>query len=265
VIQDIDETKRPLLEHLVELRQRLIYCLIAFVVLFFVGFYFSQPIYDFLAYPLEKALGVKTQLITTEVTGQLWVKVEIAVYSALMIGFPFMANQVWLFIAPGLYKHEKKAILPLMFMTPVLFTLGVTLAYLMMPLALKALLLGPFALDQQNLNLAVTPDVQKYLSFVRQILFAFGFAFLLPVLLILLNRVGILPLEKLVSGRRYAIVIAFVIAAVITPPDVISQLFLAIPLCLLYEMSIIAIKLMNRSKPETQAAGTEVAERPAAE
>jgi sec-independent protein translocase protein TatC len=256
MIKDIDESKAPLLEHLVELRKRLIYCLLFVVVTFFVTFYFSQTIYDWLALPLERAMGAKTQLISTEVTGQLWVRVEVAVYSALMIGFPFIANQVWLFVAPGLYKHEKKAVLPFLFLTPVLFTMGVALAYTMMPLALRALLVGPFALDPsgQSLNLAVTPDVQKYLSFVRQILFAFGFSFLLPIALILLNRVGIVSLEALTKGRRYAIVAAFVIAAVVTPPDVFSQLMLAIPLCILYELSIIAIKLMNRSRAKEDAA-----------
>jgi sec-independent protein translocase protein TatC len=248
VIKDIDENKAPLMEHLIELRKRLIYSVLAVIALFFVGFYFSDEIYNFLAYPLKVALGTNAKLITTDVLGQLWVRVEIAFYAALMVGFPFLANQIWLFVAPGLYRHEKKAFLPFLFMTPVLFTLGVTLAYNMLPFALKALLAGPFALGGVGGELDVQPDIQKYLSFIRQILFAFGFCFLLPVLLMLLNKAGILPLQTLIKGRRYAILIAFIIAAIITPPDIFSQLMLAIPLCLLYELSIFAIYLTSRNK-----------------
>jgi sec-independent protein translocase protein TatC len=254
MIADIDETKAPLMEHLVELRKRLIFCLVAIILLFFVTFYYSLEIYNLLAEPLRRALGPQAKLISTEVTGQLWVRMEVAVYSALMIGFPFIANQVWMFVAPGLYRHEKKAFLPFLFMTPVLFGAGVALAWFAMPIALKALLVGPFSLvSKEQLDLAVTPDVQKYLAFVRQLLFAFGFAFLLPVALMLLNRAGIVSLEALVKGRRYAIVIAFAIAAVLTPPDVTSQFLLAIPLILLYELSIIAIRIINRRQVKADA------------
>jgi sec-independent protein translocase protein TatC len=244
LISDIDESKAPLMDHLVELRKRLLYSVVAIILTFFVTFYFSQEIYDILAHPLKSALGPKAQLISTEVTGQFWVRVEVALYAALMCMFPFLANQVWLFVAPGLYRHEKKAFLPFLLLTPVLFTLGVSLAYYMMPMALKALLVGPFALIDtgSTINLAVTPDVQKYLAFVRQLLFAFGFSFLLPIGLILLVRVGILKLETLQKGRRYAAVIVVAIAAVITPPDVTSQLMLAIPLYLLYELSLLVLR-----------------------
>lgn len=255
MISDIDESKAPLLDHLAELRRRLIYCMIAIILLFFITFYWSLEIYNLLAEPLRRALGPQARLISTEVTGQLWVRMEVAVYSALMIGFPFLANQLWAFVAPGLYKHEKKAFLPFLFMTPLLFGLGVTLAWFAMPVALKALLVGPFSLTSaEQLDLAVTPDVQKYLSFVRQLLFAFGFAFLLPVALMLLNRAGIVSLETLVKGRRYAIVAAFAIAAVLTPPDVTSQFLLAIPLVLLYEASLIAIRLTNRKPAASEPA-----------
>lgn len=246
--EGLDDSKAPLLDHLIELRKRLLISVVGVVVLFFIAFYFSQQIYDFLAAPLRRTLGPDAKLISTEVTGQLWVRVEVALYSALMVGFPFLANQLWAFVAPGLYRHEKRALLPFLMMTPVLFSIGVTLAYLAMPIALKALLIGPFSLvgGVDRLDLAITPDVQKYLSFVRQLLFAFGFAFLLPVAIMLLNRAGILPLETLRKGRRYAILIAFVIAAVITPPDITSQFLLAIPLILLYELSLLAIMMTNR-------------------
>jgi sec-independent protein translocase protein TatC len=244
IISDIDESKAPLMEHLIELRKRLLYSAVMIILTFFVTFYFSQEIYDILAHPLQSALGPKAQLISTEVTGQFWVRVEVALYAALMCMFPFLANQIWLFVAPGLYRHEKKAFLPFLLLTPLLFTLGVSLAYFMMPMALKALLVGPFALIDKSstINLAVTPDVQKYLAFVRQLLFAFGFSFLSPIALILLVRVGILKLETLQKGRRYAVVIVVAIAAVITPPDVTSQMMLAVPLYLLYELSLLILR-----------------------
>jgi sec-independent protein translocase protein TatC len=246
MITDIDERKAPLMEHLVELRKRLLYCFVAIIITFFATFYYSQEIYDLLAQPLLSALGPNAKLISTEVTGQFWVRVEVALYAALMCMFPFISNQIWLFVAPGLYKHEKKAFLPFLFMTPVLFTLGVCLAYFMMPMALKALLVGPFALIDKGstINLAVTPDVQKYLAFVRQLLFAFGFSFLSPIALILLVRAGIVKLETLQKGRRYAVVIVVAIAAVITPPDVTSQIMLAVPLYLLYELSLLLLRFM---------------------
>jgi sec-independent protein translocase protein TatC len=261
IITDIDESKAPLMEHLVELRKRLLYSIVAVIITFFATFYFSQEIYDILARPLMQTLGPKAQLISTEVTGQFWVRVEVALYAALMIMFPFIANQIWLFVAPGLYRHEKKAFLPFLLLTPLLFTAGVSLAYWMMPMALKALLVGPFALvdSGSTLNLAVTPDVQKYLAFVRQLLFAFGFAFLSPIALILVVRVGIVKLETLQKGRRYAAVIVVAIAAVITPPDVTSQIMLAVPLYLLFELSLLILRFMA-PKPSTEVV---VADEPA--
>jgi sec-independent protein translocase protein TatC len=248
IIADIDESKAPLMDHLVELRKRLIWSLLSIICAFFITFYFSSEIYDWLAHPLREALGPQAKLISTEVTGQFWVRVEVAIYAALMCVFPVIATQIWMFVAPGLYRHEKKAFLPFLFMTPVLFGAGVMLAYLMMPLALKALLIGPFALTDAGpgIDLAITPDVQKYLGFVRQLLFAFGLSFQLPVLMMLLVRAGIVELETLRKGRRYAIVIAFAVAAVLTPPDVTSQLMLAIPLCLLYEMTLLLLRFMAR-------------------
>jgi len=253
-LRDIDESRAPLLEHLIELRRRLLYCIMAVLVAFLVTFAFSTAIYDLLAQPLRITLGPNAKLISTEVTGQLWVRVEVAVYAAMMITFPFIANQAWAFIAPGLYRDEKRAFLPFLLMTPVLFSLGVTAAYFMMPLALQALLVGPFSLieGKNSIDLAVTPDVQKYLSFVRQLLFAFGFAFLMPVGILLSNRAGLLSLETLQKGRRYAIVIAFALAAVLTPPDVTSQFLLAVPLIVLYELSILFIRLFY--KPAAKAA-----------
>lgn len=262
ILKEIDETRAPLLEHLIELRKRLLYSLIFVGLAFFVCFYFSREIYEFIGAPIKSALGPKARLISTDITGQFVVRAKLAVTVALMISFPVIATQIWKFIAPGLYKNEKKAALPFLLMTPVLFTLGASLAYYMMPIAIRFLLVG-FGLnsaDEGGIQVDATPDVQKYFSFVLQMTFAFGLSFLLPVLLMLLERAGILSLEMLVKGRRFAIVIAFVIAAIITPPDITSQLMLAIPLCLLYELSIIGIRITRKSRAKAAAAEEVAAE-----
>jgi sec-independent protein translocase protein TatC len=250
IITDIDETRAPLLEHLVELRKRLLYSLVFVAFAFVICFYFSREIYDFIGNPIQKALGANARLISTDITGQFVVRAKLALTVALMASFPVLANQIWLFVAPGLYKHEKKAALPFLVMTPVLFTMGAALAYYMMPVAIKFLLVG-FGLNGEStggIKVETTPDVQRYFDFVLQMTFAFGLSFLLPVLLMLLERVGILSLKQLVDGRRYAIVITLVIAAIVTPPDITSQVMLWIPLVMLYELSIIAIRLTRKSE-----------------
>ncbi len=256
IITDIDETRAPLLEHLVELRKRLVYSLIFVGIAFVVCFYFSREIYDFIGRPVQKALGPDAKLISTEITGQFVVRAKLALTVAFMVSFPVLANQIWLFVAPGLYKHEKKAALPFLIMTPVLFTMGAALAYYMMPIAIKFLLVG-FGLNDpggNGIKIEATPDVQHYFSFVLQMTFAFGLSFLSPVLLMLLERVGIITLEQLVAGRRYAILFTLIIAAIIAPPDMTSQIMLWIPLVLLYEMSIIAIRITRRSRAKDEAA-----------
>jgi sec-independent protein translocase protein TatC len=255
IITDIDESRAPLLEHLVELRKRLLYSLVFVAFAFVICFYFSREIYDFIGNPIQKALGANARLISTDITGQFVVRAKLALTVALMASFPVLANQIWLFVAPGLYKHEKKAALPFLVMTPVLFTMGAALAYYMMPVAIKFLLVG-FGLDGEStggIKVETTPDVQRYFDFVLQMTFAFGLSFLLPVLLMLLERVGILSLKQLIDGRRYAIVITLVIAAIVTPPDITSQVMLWIPLVMLYELSIIAIRLTRKSEAKEKA------------
>jgi sec-independent protein translocase protein TatC len=261
MITDIDESRAPLLEHLVELRNRLLKALVFVALAFCVCFAFSGQIYEFIADPVKQALGAKARLISTEITGQLMVRTKLALTVALMMSFPVIATQVWKFIAPGLYKNEKKAVLPFLVVTPVLFTAGAALAYTIMPMAIKFLLLdfGLNATETGGITVETTPDVQKYFSFVLQMTFGFGVAFLLPVLLMLLERVGILTLETLVSGRRFAIVIAAGIAAVLTPPDVTSQIMLFLPLVVLYESTIIAIRITHRRKAREQATEAEAA------
>jgi sec-independent protein translocase protein TatC len=255
ILKDIDDTRAPLMEHLIELRKRLLYTLVFVGVAFMVCFYFSKEIYEFIGAPIKTALGPHARLISTDITGQFVVRAKLAVTVAMMVSFPMIATQIWKFIAPGLYKNEKKAVLPFLFMTPVLFTMGATLAYKMMPVAIKFLLVG-FGLNSSEsggLQVDATPDVQKYFSFVLQMTFAFGISFLLPVLLMLLERAGIVTLEMLVKGRRIAIFVAVVIAAVLTPPDLTSQIMLWIPLVLLYELSIIGIRFTRRSRAKDAA------------
>jgi len=249
VIRDIDETKAPLLDHLIELRRRLLYAVMALVVACIIGFCFADQIFDFLARPLADAFGGRegAKLVYTKLYEAFFVKLKVAMFAGFFVSFPFIANQIWLFIAPGLYRHEKKALLPFLFATPVLFLLGAALAYyFVMPAAFRFFLSFEHHDTLGGISQEALPAMGDYLSLVMHMVFAFGFSFLLPVLLVLLARVGIVSLETLVKGRRYAIVIAFAIAAVVTPPDVISQLMLAIPLCLLYEISILCIRVMNR-------------------
>jgi sec-independent protein translocase protein TatC len=245
MIDDIDESKAPLLDHLIELRRRLLWCIVAMVVGFIACFYFARDIFAFLVQPLIQAGQGK--VIYTQVFEAFFVQVRVAFWSAFMVSFPVIATQLWRFVAPGLYRREKAALLPFLLATPVLFTIGAALAYYVaIPTALKFLL--GFQGDLDGIEQEALPAVGYYLDFTMQFLFAFGLAFLLPVLLMLLERAGILTRAQLVAGRRYAIVGAFVVAAVLTPPDIGSQFMLAVPLILLYEISIIAIRITERSR-----------------
>jgi sec-independent protein translocase protein TatC len=247
-MSDIDDTKMPLLDHLIELRTRLLWCFVALAVAFGVCFYFAKPIFAILVQPLLAAGQGK--IIYTDIFEAFFVEVKVALFAAMMIAFPVFATQLWRFVAPGLYRNEKRAFLPFLLMTPVLFTLGASMAYFVaMPVALSFLL--GFQGDVGGVTQEALPGVGNYLSFVTTFIFGFGVAFLLPVLLLLLERAGIVTRDQLISGRRYAIVGAFAIAAVLTPPDVVSQLLLAIPLCLLYEFAIIAIWFTQRRHAKT--------------
>jgi sec-independent protein translocase protein TatC len=257
-MNEIDESKAPLLDHLVELRRRLLYCALAVVICFGISFYFAGPIFSFLVQPLASA-GQST-VIFTKVFGAFFVQVKVALFAALMLSFPIISNQLWQFVAPGLYRNEKRALLPFLLATPILFAAGASLAYYMaVPVALHFLLsyqgdLGG-GIKQQAL-----PEITEYLSFIMQFLFAFGLSFLLPVLLMLIERAGIVTRKQLVSARRYAIVGAFGIAAVLTPPDVGSQLLLAVPLVILYELALIGIWFTERKRAKLAEAEAETAD-----
>ncbi len=247
--EDLDASKAPLLDHLVELRRRLLWSFAAIALSFGICLYFARPIFAFLVQPLLAA--GQGRLIYTNIFEAFFVELKVAFFAALMVSFPIISNQIWRFVAPGLYSREKRAFLPFILMTPFLFLLGAGLAYYVaMPVALEFLL--GFEGNVGGVQQDALPGVGNYLSFVTRFIFGFGVAFLLPVLLMLLERAGLVTRAQLKSGRRYAIVIAFVIAAVLTPPDVVSQLLLAIPLVLLYEISLVAIWFTERRRARSR-------------
>jgi sec-independent protein translocase protein TatC len=242
---ELDSSKAPLLDHLIELRRRLLWSFGALAVSFGVCLYFARPIFAFLVQPLLAA--GQHQLIYTAVFEAFFVEIKVAFFAALMISFPIIANQIWRFVAPGLYSREKKAFMPFLLLTPFLFLSGAALAYYVaMPWALQFLL--GYQGNVGGVQATALPGIGNYLDFATRFLFGFGVAFLLPVLLMLLERAGLVTRQQLKRGRRYAVVGAFVVAAVLTPPDVVSQLLLALPLVLLYEFSLVAIWFTERRR-----------------
>jgi sec-independent protein translocase protein TatC len=245
-IPDIDDTQAPLLDHLIELRTRLMRALIALAIAFAVCFYFADEIFGFLVRPLTAAFPPgEGRLIYTKLYEAFFVEVKVALFAAFFISFPVIANQVWAFVAPGLYAKEKRAFLPFLIATPVLFTMGAALAYyVVMPTAFHFFL--GFEGEKGGLKMEALPGTGDYLALVMQFILAFGISFLMPVLLMLLNRAGIISRQQTIAARRYAIVGIFVVAAVATPPDVVSQLLLAIPLLLLFEGTLVLMWFTER-------------------
>jgi sec-independent protein translocase protein TatC len=255
-IKDLDETQAPLMEHLIELRSRLLRCIAALMVAFGVCLYFVNPILAFLVQPLRNAAGPAGKLIYTKLYEAFFVDLKVAVFAAFMMSFPVIANQLWAFIAPGLYAKEKKAFLPFLLATPVLFGMGAALAYyVVMPTAF-AWMLG-FQGSHGGVQMEALPAVDDYLGLVMQFIFAFGISFLLPVLLLLLNQAGIVSRAQLIGARRYVIVGITVLAAVLTPPDVGSQLMLAVPLMILFEGSLVVMWFGERKAAKLAASEAE--------
>ena len=238
--------------HFVELRTRLLHSLIFIFIVFIISYFFAEEIYNFLVDPYANAVKDETtsrRLIFTALHETFITYIKVAFFSAIFLGSPVLLIQVYKFIAPGLYKNEKKAILPYLISTPVLFLLGGLLVYyLVMPLAIKFFLSFETLGSNTTLPIQLEAKVNEYLSLIMRLIFAFGISFQLPILLNLLARIGIVNSEYLKSRRRYVIVIISTFAAILTPPDPITQVGLAIPLLLLYEVSILTVKFIEKKK-----------------
>ena len=254
LIKDIDETQAPLLDHLIELRTRLLRCVMALGLAFAVCFTFADEIFGFLVRPLTSAFPAgEGRLIYTKLYEAFFVELKVSLFAAFFVSFPIIANQLWAFVAPGLYAKEKKAFLPFLIATPVLFLSGAALAYyIVMPTAFRFFL--NFEGTRGGLKMEALPGTADYLSLVMQFILAFGISFLLPVLLLLLNRAGIVSRQQLVAARRYVIVGIVILAAIVTPPDVVSQLMLAVPLFLLFEGTLLFMRFTEKREARAKAA-----------
>ena len=252
-----DTNESSFVSHLTELRKRLIHSLIFIFIIFIIGYIFAENLYNFLVEPYANAVrddNVSRRLIFTALHETFITYLKLAFFAALFLGSPIVLVQIWKFVAPGLYKNEKKALLPYLIATPILFLLGgMLIYYLVMPLAIKFFLSFETVGQANTLPIQLEAKVNEYLSLIMRLIFAFGLSFQLPVLLNLLARVGAIDSEYLKIRRKYFVVIIFAAAAILTPPDPITQIGLAIPLLILYELSILSVKITEKNKNKENA------------
>jgi sec-independent protein translocase protein TatC len=253
--EDIDASEAPLLDHLLELRTRLIYCVAGFFLTFIVSFFFSSDILGLLILPFKWGTGTDVGLISIKLLGVFLVKLKIAMFGGMFISFPLIATQLYRFVAPGLYKNERQALFPYLIATPIFFVLGASLVYFfLLPVAIHFFygLAASTGGDGQN-AIQLMPDVEAYLDFVMMLILAFGLTFQLPVVLTLLGHIGVVSYEMLTKGRRFAIVGVCALAAFITPPDPISMIAMAVPLMGLYEVAVLAVRFLESRRAKAQA------------
>ncbi len=257
--EDVEQSSAPLIEHLIELRRRLIWAIVAFFAAFGVCFYFAKELFDMLVIPYRTAVqwaGLpqeKVALIYTAPQEFFFTQVKVAMFGGMVLAFPIIANQIYKFVAPGLYRNERRAFLPFLFASPILFLAGAALVYFFFTPMVMWFFLS-MQQDSNGIQISLLPKVSEYLSLIMTLIFSFGLVFQLPVVTTLLARAGLVTAQGLKEKRKYAIVFAFIAAAILTPPDPMSQIGIAVPTILLYEASIWLARMMERNRAKEQAA-----------